>query len=150
MAGKRKRKRSGQGDGGDGKRQRVSGSFNGSGNDPVVKSALLAQYYPRVLSLREYLLSKLPATSKIRRKKILTVGRSLGTGLPERDQALAEALDKTLVGISRQSELSREERWQQWTSFSQKADTSASTLANISGVGLFSQSEVSICIVSLF
>lgn len=110
-----------------------------------MKHALLAQYYPRVLSLREYLLSKLPPTSKIRRKKILTVGCSLGGETRERDQALADALDKTLVGISKQGELSREERWQQWTSFSQKADTSVSTLANISGIGLFSQPDVSIC-----
>jgi hypothetical protein len=145
MPAKRKRTRPGHGSGRDGKRLRLSGSFNGSGQDPVVKTALLAQYYPRVLSLREYLLSKLPPTSKIRRKQILTVGRNLGGATRERDQALAHALDKTLVGILKQSELSREERWQQWTSFSQKADTSVSTLANISGIGLFSHPDVSIC-----
>ena len=142
MTGKRKRHRSGQDSRGDAKRQRVSTSFNGNGKDPVVKNALLAQYYPRVLSLREYLLSKLPLTSKIRRKKILTVGRKPGDRSSGRDQALANALDQILIGVSKDSQASQEERWQQWASFSYRADTSASTLANLGGISLFSQSEV--------
>jgi telomerase reverse transcriptase len=108
-----------------------------------VKTAVLAQYYPRVVSLREYLLSKLPSTSKIRRKKIQTVGRNIGGESCERYQVLAEVLDTTLVGVLRDGESSREERWQQWTSFSQKADISVSTLANTTGIGLFSQPDVS-------
>lgn len=110
-----------------------------------MKTAVLAQYYPRVVSLREYLLSKLPSTSKVRRKKIQTVGRSLGGEAGERHQVLAEVLDKSLVGVLRDGESSREERWQQWTAFSQKADISVSTLANTTGLGLFSQPEVSRC-----
>jgi hypothetical protein len=145
MPGKRKRTRPGQGPRGDEKRLRLSGSFNGSSQDPVVKTAVLAQYYPRVVSLREYLLSKLPTTSKIRRKKIQTVGRNIGGESCERYQVLAEVLDSTLVGVLRDGESSREERWQQWTSFSQKADISVSTLANTTGIGLFSQPDVSRC-----
>lgn len=144
MAGKRKRHRPGQGNRGEAKRQRTS-TLNGSRTAFVVRDALLVQYYPRVLSLREYLLSKLPPTSKIRRKKISTVGRKPGQGGSHRDQVLAAALDHILIGISRDVQVSQEERWQQWTSFSQRADTSASTLANLSGVELFSQSEVCVC-----
>lgn len=144
MTRKRKRNTHGQGNREDGKRQRVSGSFNnGNGKDPVVKNALLAQYYPRVVSLREYLLSKLPPTSKIRRKKILTVGRNPCAETRERDQALADALDRTLVGIPRHGDEGQEERSQLWASFSQWADVSKSTLGCVGEV-VFSQSEVSV------
>jgi hypothetical protein len=142
MAGKRKRHRPGQGGRGDAKRQRIATSLNGSSQDPVVKNAVLAQYYLRVLSLREYLLSKLPPTSKIRRKKILTVGRKAGQETSEHEQVLANALGQILIGVSRDSLDSQGERWRQWPSFSQRADTSASTLANLSEIELFSQSEV--------
>lgn len=145
MTGKRKRNRPGQGSKHDGKRQRVTGAFHSHGKDPVVKDALLAQYYPNVLSLRHYLAAKLPSASKIRRKKILTVGRDVGPGTSDRDRALAHALDQTLVGVSKYGCVSQEERWKQWTSFSQKVDTSISAF-DISGVGLFSQSDVSIYI----
>jgi telomerase reverse transcriptase len=142
MAGKRKRTRNGNGNGigigGEQKRQRIAGNINGK--DPAVRQALLAQYYRRVFSLREYLLSKLPAASKIRRKKILKL-ENLGGA---KDQsALAQFLDGTLVGVLKDDEVSQEERLRQWTSFSQRMDTSNSTFANLSGTGLFSQSEVS-------
>jgi hypothetical protein len=151
MAGKRKRHRPGPGSQGDAKRQKVATSLNGGSQDPVVKNAVLAQYYLRVLSLREYLLSKLPPTSKIRRKKIFTFGRKAGQETSGPDQSLANALDQILIGVSRDSQSSQEERWRQWASFSHRAaDTSASTLANLSGIGLFSQSEVCGYSVSLF
>ena len=145
MAGKRKRTRNGKGIGigigGDQKRQRIAGNTNGK--DPVVRQALLAQYYRRVFSLREYLLSRLPATSKIRRKKILKLGRDQNLGDGEDQSALAQFLDGTLIGVLKDDEVSEEERVRQWTSFSQRVDTSNSTFANPSGAGLFSQSEVS-------
>lgn len=140
MAGKRKRRRSGRGDRGDqgdSKRQRISGALNSK--DPIVKQAVLAQYYPRVLSLRQYLLSKLPSASKIRKKKILSVGRSPRPDGKD-ETVFSNFLDQTLVGVIEQKEVSSEERIQQWTSFSQRADTS--DFANLSGVSIFSQSEV--------
>ncbi|PVH78811.1 hypothetical protein DL98DRAFT_236130 [Cadophora sp. DSE1049] len=132
MTGKRKRKRSGQVIG-DQKRQKLS-----SNSDPVVKDALLTRYYPQVLSLREYLLSKLPNASKVRRKKILSIGKKPDE---KTEQELARFLDQTLVGVSRSKEVSQDERWKQWTSFSQKADDSVS-FANLSGVGTYSQTEI--------
>jgi telomerase reverse transcriptase len=142
MAGKRQRERPGQGTERHEKRQRVSGSFNGPRGNPIVKNALLAQYYPHVCSLREYLLSKLPPTSKIRRKKILSVCRNREGQTGECDQALADALDRTLIGVSNHSVVSPHERRLEWTSFSQRIDTSVSTFANITGAEAFSQSEV--------
>jgi telomerase reverse transcriptase len=136
MAGKRKRLRPNRRIEGDQKRQKVSETSNSK--EAVVKEALLAQFYPRVSSLREFLISKLPPSSKVRRKKILSVGKNADSGA---DQKLSKFLDQTLVGVSKHKGVLQEERWQQWTTFSQKADDSVS-FANLSGVGLFSQSEV--------
>jgi telomerase reverse transcriptase len=145
MGGKRKRSRPGLGAGGDNKRQRVAGSLNGK--TPVVKQALLAQYYPRVVSLREYLLLKLPTTSKVRRKKIISVGRKCSVEGGQEECGLAGFLDSVLVGILNCVQLSQEDRLKQWSSFSQRADISASTLANLSGAGVFSQSEVRVSVL---
>jgi telomerase reverse transcriptase len=136
MAGKRKRSRTNHRVDGDHEGRKVVDHSNGI--DAVVKDALLAQFYPRVISLREFLISKLPPSSKIRRKKILSVGKKTDS---ETDLKLSKLLDQTLVGVSKHKGVSQEERWQQWTTFSQKADDSVS-FANHSGVGIFSQSEV--------
>lgn len=138
MAGKRKRNRAGRDGQGENKRQRTTGFFNSK--DPVVKSAVLAQYYPKVLSLREYLVSKLPSSSKIRRRKILSVGQNPQAN--EEDNGMARFLDQTIVGVSKHKEFSQDERMEQWTSFSQRVDISDSNIGNTSGVGRFSQLEI--------
>lgn len=140
MAGKRKRTRHRVED--DQKRQRISGNPNGK--DPVVKQALLAQFYPQAVSLREYLLSKLPTTSKIRRKKIVNFGRKQNLDNRKNNGALSDFLDHTLIGVLKCHEVSPQERVQQWTSFSQRVDTSDTTFANLSGTGNSSLSEVSV------
>lgn len=136
MAGKRKRSRTNHRIDSDHEGRKIADHSNS--RDSVVKDALLAQFYPQVISLREFLISKLPPSSKIRRKKILSVGKKADS---EIDQKLSKLLDQTLVGVSKHKGVSQEERWQQWTTFSQKADDSVS-FANQSGVGIFSQSEV--------
>lgn len=138
MAGKRKRTR--QGIEGDQKRQKLCGNPNGK--DPVVKQALLAQYYPQVLSLRQFLLFKLPTASKTRRKKILSLGQNQVLDKGKDRSALSDFLDRTLVGVLKCKEVLPQERLQQYTSFSQKADTSDTTFGNLSGTWNFSQSEV--------
>jgi telomerase reverse transcriptase len=135
MASKRKRSRPNHIGGGQ-KRQKISDTSKSK--ESVVKEALLAQFYPQVLSLREYLLSKLRPSSKVRRRKILSFGKKADS---ETDQKLSNFLDQTLIGVTKHNGVSQEERWQQWTTFSQKADDSTS-FANSSGAGLFSQSEV--------
>lgn len=140
MAGKRKRKRSAHGKaGGDEKRQKKA--LGPQATDPVVKHALLAKYYPQVVTLREYLVSRLPPSSKIRRKKILSLGHRQRPGNRETDQQLACFLDQTLVGVSRFKEAGPEERLNEWAAFSQKPDESVSW-ANLSLLGAFSQTEV--------
>ena len=139
MGAKRRKSRTGKGDENDQKRQKLKG--NTFVKEPVVKRALLAQYYCPVLTLREYLLSKLPSTSKVRRKKIRSCGCKSQRGVGEDERELSSFLDQTLVGVSRH-DLSADNRRQQWTAFSQRADESVSTLSNLSGIGQFSQSEV--------
>ncbi|KAI9650201.1 Telomerase reverse transcriptase [Ciborinia camelliae] len=149
MASKRKRNRraiTGTGLTDLNKRQRVCGDFRSK--DPPVKQALLTKYYPNVLCLRDYLLSKLPVSSKVRRKKLLSVGRktSEGQGGDQNDEdediLLGDFLDGTLIGVSSNNGSLQEDRSKEWNSFSQRGDISLSTIANSCGTDLYSQSEV--------
>lgn len=170
---KRKRNRAGAGAGAatgtgtgltdlNNKRQKVSGDFRNK--DPPVKQALLTKYYPDVLSLRDYLLSKLPVSSKVRKKKLLSVGRKTSANTEDlvgrggddgddddnddnddgndEDRVLGNFLDGTLIGVSSNNGLSQEDRLKEWNSFSQRGDTSVSTIANSSSTDIYSQSEV--------
>lgn len=49
--------------------------------NPITQT-LLSVYYPQTLTLRQYALSELPKTSKIRRKKIAAVGLSSSSSTP--------------------------------------------------------------------
>lgn len=114
--------------------------------DAVVRHALLAQYYPELQTLRQFALAKLPASSRIRRRKIA----SLGLGQPSPDKphtaeelALADLLDTTIVARRGHDDTSgADHRWQQWVSFSQKGDESYVTLSDGLKGSTFSQSEV--------
>ncbi|WPH03795.1 Hypothetical protein R9X50_00667800 [Acrodontium crateriforme] len=59
--------------------------------------ALLRQYYPEVLTLRNYLVSRLPKTAKRRRRRIRQYGLHCGSESPSED-GVVDLLDKTLVG----------------------------------------------------
>lgn len=146
MTGKRKRKRPGNATESQEKRQKTSTSISNTSlaapKDSVIKQALLTQFYSGVFTLREYLLSKLPSTSKIRRKKILNIGRSRSPG-EDGDQRISSFIDKTLVGVLPQSDGSKEDRRQQWENLSQKADDSMSSIDS-KAVGKISLSEVSL------
>ncbi len=91
MASKRKRKRaSNRGSGSSGKRIKLDAK-QPSENVSFGHSALCL-YYPRVVTLQDYLLSKLPASSVSRREKIASIGRGLQKplqidhGIPKIDQ----------------------------------------------------------------
>ncbi len=97
------------------------------------------------MTLREYLLSKLPSSSKVRRKKITSVGHGKGSHPSDQtleDTSLAQYLDSTLVGVLEENIRSEDERLKQLYSFSQLADTSESTVRSGVGDGGWSQSEV--------
>jgi telomerase reverse transcriptase len=144
MAGKRKRKRPDKslGLGNSEKRQKISNPTKTiASRDSVVKQALLSQFYPEVLTLREYLLSRLPTTSKIRRKKVLYVG-TLKDSESCANSRLSTFLDRTLVGATKPKDAKREDRWRHWAAFSQRVDDSISTLIDLNSIGKFSQSDV--------
>ena len=115
-----------------------------------VKHALLAQYYSDAQTLRQYALSKLPTSSRIRRRKIASVG--LAKTSPEKaatedELAVGELLDSTIVARRRHAEADAEaghdHRWEQWLGFSQKGDESYVTLSDGLKGSIYSQSEVS-------
>ncbi|KAJ5683012.1 hypothetical protein N7462_006177 [Penicillium macrosclerotiorum] len=71
-------------------------------NDQTITHPLISLYYREVLTLRNYLLRQLPASSKLRRRRIA----SLQSSSVERSQdstLLAHLLDSTLVGVQKES-----------------------------------------------
>ncbi|KAF3481825.1 telomerase reverse transcriptase [Arthroderma uncinatum] len=82
-------------------------------NKRPVQQDVLAAYYPRLLSLRTYLLELLPASSRSRRRKVALVGKtddglkrvSLGGGGGDARSVakLGRLLDSTIVGIVREA-----------------------------------------------
>lgn len=119
----------------------------------VVKHALLAQYYPVTLTLRQYVLKSLPASSKIRRKKIAAVGeadqataKDAQTGTQDSEKDLARLLDTTLVAAhsfpTAFKEAQPDGRFQRWTEYSQRGDNSHATLSGVAASQEYYQAEV--------
>lgn len=120
-----------------------------------ITQTLLSLYYPQILTLRQYALSKLPKSSRIRRKKIAAVGLSSNTPDQETkvlETALGLLLDTTLVcsrdppdTTQTQKKQKPDYRWEQWVSFSQggnKGDESHVTLSDGLKGALYSQSDI--------
>jgi hypothetical protein len=64
---------------------------------------VLRRLYPQVVILRHYLLSRLPKSSKNRRRRIsqlVDTAQSPGSACDDDDLGIAQLLDSTLVGIS--------------------------------------------------
>lgn len=111
---------------------------------PGATRHLLEQLYPNVETLRQYLLARLPATSRLRRKKIASLGRD-SVPRDSIEARLTQLLDTTFVctgGQTTQQDGANGTRWQQWLSFSQKGDESYVTLSGGPEAAFFSQSEV--------
>ncbi|KAK4681468.1 Telomerase reverse transcriptase [Podospora pseudoanserina] len=116
--------------------------------DAVVKHALLSQYYSETRTLRQYALSKLPTSSRIRRKKIATVGlsgSSVQKSSTEEETILGELLDTTLVAWRHDATARKNSyRWEKWIAFSQKGkgDESYVTLSDGLRRSMYSQSDI--------
>lgn len=122
----------------------------------AVKHALLAQYYPNLLTLRQYVLASLPASSKIRRKKISALGKTDQAAHPavqeaEKDHdniraSLARLLDTTIVAThvcpTAFGESQPDGRFQRWIDYSQKGDESHVTLSGDVASAIYCQTEV--------
>lgn len=104
----------------------VAGRFKSS-KHPVARDnrtthPVISLYYRQVLPLRQYLLNQLPVSSKLRRRRITSLRPS-----PERNdlQPLADLLDSTLVGVSKESSLTvNSERQRDYRAFTQSQSRS--------------------------
>ncbi|KAI0898209.1 hypothetical protein F4806DRAFT_350439 [Annulohypoxylon nitens] len=95
--------------------------------------AVLNQFYPQVLTLRDYVLSKLPATSRLRRKKVAAVGttKKPSDSTPsDVERSLGTLLDSTLIGIPGGLKSPEDHILLGWKNFSQRGDESYVTLSN--------------------
>lgn len=130
----------------------------------TIKHPVLSLYYSCVVTLRTYLLAKLPVSSKARRRRLLAIGncpqsRQLGhkpsdlrrnyatsvddcsDGSTDPNAALAGLLDTTLVGGLETSDSAPDQtRMSDLATFSQQQ--SKSTAASSAGSAGCSQSEV--------
>lgn len=129
------------------KKEKKDGSHS-SVNLPV-QHPVLSQYYPHVRSLREYIIAQLPSSSRIRRRKISSVGFAIkypDSPLPDVERSLGALLDTTLVGFAKPTTEEEGYRMDGWRNFSQRGNESYVTLSN--GVAGFveSQALVSECL----
>lgn len=113
----------------------------------VVRHALLAEYYQKVQTLRQYVLSKLPATSRIRRKKIASLGlKNCPYSGPTSEVVftVGRFLDTTFISLPEgpAASASADGRWEQWLNYSQNGDESYVTLQDGVGKAYYSQPEV--------
>ncbi|KAF4510782.1 hypothetical protein G6O67_002648 [Ophiocordyceps sinensis] len=112
----------------------------GSAHVSPVRRDLLQQYYPKVQTLRDHVISKLPGSSRLRRKKIASLG-----GRKDRDtveSTLAHVLDTTLVCSSESPPSTGESAFQQFLSFSQQGDESYVSLSDGVSASTEAQSEI--------
>ncbi|KEY71113.1 hypothetical protein S7711_00935 [Stachybotrys chartarum IBT 7711] len=133
MSGTKKRKRSGL-DASPVKKLKDSDSST------PVRRDLLESSYTRVSSLRAYVLSQLPKTSRIRRKKITGLGSQHNAS--EATSQLAKFLDTTLVCTNSLVDELDDSISEQWQFFSQKADDSNVTISGGVAASVHIQSEI--------
>ncbi|EMT62127.1 hypothetical protein FOC4_g10015208 [Fusarium odoratissimum] len=105
-----------------------------------VRRDLLERHYGRVTSLREYVLSQLPHGSRLRRKKVASIGDANDAG--EIEKTLSRLLDTSLVCFVHQEADNDDTRWEQWLAFSQREDESYVSLSDGIAGSIFSQNEI--------
>lgn len=111
----------------------------------AVRRDLLQHHYQYVATLREYLLCKLPSSSRLRRRKIALIGTK--EVLTPNEKKMANFLDTTLVGCDMPSQQQDPTRWATWLSFSQRPDDSHVTVSGGLESAMFCQREV--CLTKL-
>ncbi|KAL8419788.1 hypothetical protein RB594_002812 [Gaeumannomyces avenae] len=118
--------------------------------------AVLSQYYVRLQTLRDHVLESLPSSSKLRRRKIASLGKLADDGdgrqPSDLEMHVSHLLDSTIVASSRDGKPARaDSRWNQWLNFSQRGDESYVSLSDGATKTLFCQHEiVNFAIWSLF
>ncbi|KAJ6445860.1 RING-finger domain containing protein [Purpureocillium lavendulum] len=114
----------------------------GRAESPVSRD-LLKQLYATVQTLREHVLCRLPGSSRLRRKKITSIGS--GTKCGEVESRLAHALDSILVcSLSHQTSCGDgdDNVYNQYLCFSQRGDESYVSLAESAAGASAVQAEI--------
>jgi hypothetical protein len=85
-----------------------------SATPAAIEQPVLQRFYPRLLTLRHYLLSVLPKSSRNRRRKLTHLGRPIAsseaTSICEPDVELGQLLDSTVIGERETTKVDVEER----------------------------------------
>jgi telomerase reverse transcriptase len=90
---------------------------------------VISLYYRHVVTLRQYILQRIPRSSRARRRRIAAVGghsaaRDGLAAVPKNEKDLADLLDTTLVGILKELPPTRsEERRRDFIAFTQAQQT---------------------------
>lgn len=128
------------------KKVQLGSESNGSPTSAKVNHAVLSQYFPNIVTLRNWILSKLPESSKTRRRKIAAIGSkplASKVTISDVERSVGSLLDTTLVGVTQETKSIPDKRWEEWTSFSQRGDESYDvTLSDGLAGSSFSQSEI--------
>ncbi|KAM4059685.1 telomerase ribonucleoprotein complex - RNA binding domain-containing protein [Hirsutella rhossiliensis] len=111
-----------------------------SAHVPPVHRDLLQQCYPKVRTLRDHAISKLPGGSRLRRRKIASLGS--GKDCSDAEMTLAHVLDTTLICSSESPPRSDGSAYQQFLSFSQQGDESYVSLSDGIAASTEAQSEI--------
>lgn len=93
-------------------------------HNQTVLEGILGQYYETVQTLRQYVLARLPASSRLRRKKIASVTSNGWPSNPEHKEheaGLGRLLDSTLVCV-REDKPPDNERFRKWMQLTQNGD----------------------------
>src|ERR1700739_4888760 len=75
--------------------ERVCGKTEAVGAFPNIHHAVLSSFYPRVCTLRAYFLANLPPTSRVRRRKLTSIGKDVDSSI----------LDTCFVGVLKEASL---------------------------------------------
>lgn len=134
--------------GGPRKKAQVVGQST-SATSSAIEQPVLQRFYPRLITLRRYVLSQLPKSSKNRRRKLAqlgwpTIGKST-TSTGDADVELGQLLDSTVVGEQKMAQIENNaqvvrERNKDVETFTQQL--SPATIGGTLRPGYFLQSEV--------
>lgn len=85
-----------------------------SATPAAIEQPVLRHFYPRLLTLRHYLLSVLPKSSRNRRRKLTHLGRPIASNKAaspcESDVELVQLLDSTVIGQRETAKIDGEEQ----------------------------------------
>jgi telomerase reverse transcriptase len=108
---------------------------NHSSSDLPVSHELLSLYYPRIVSLRQFLLSSLPPSSTSRRRRLGTYGVD-----SQADTETPHLFDSTLIGVFSEPELAvQESRQRDFVAFTKSRQRSTDGTNGSTQTGRFTE-----------